>query len=168
MVGSCDQIRAPKNIHPLTSHHLEVPDPRPILVNTSCEDKESDTETSAGSLPNERLVALVGQLTGQNPPTVMAAKPSSFMDSSSSTLIESDALKESNEQAEPDATVAEPEGSLAPDPPKQQGGLNTLQESVLRAVFSVVCQASWLLAALIASFVSGLNGLHSVLVQIGK
>lgn len=145
-----------------------MPDPRPTLVDTSCGDKGNDTESSAACLPDERLMALVGQLTGQATPTVEAVKSISFMDSSTSTLVESNIMKEPEEQADSDTTIAEPRDTLAPAPPNHHGGFNAIQNSVLRAVISVLCQGSRLLATLIASFILGLNGLHSVLVRFGK
>lgn len=139
-----------------------------MLVDAPCGDKDNDTESSATCLPDERLMALVGQLTGQATPTFGAMKPTSFMESSTSTLVESNTTKEPEEQADPDTTITESKDTLAPAPPNQQDGFNAIYKSVLRAVISVLCQGSRLLATLIASFILGLNGLHSVLVQLGK
>lgn len=90
------------------------------------------------------------------------------MDSSTSTLVESNTTKEPEEQADPDTTIAEPKDTLTPGPPNQQDGFNGMQKIILRAVISVLCQGSRFLATVIASFILGLNGLHSVLVQLGK
>lgn len=90
------------------------------------------------------------------------------MDSSTSTLVETDTTKEPEEQADLDTTIAESEDTLTPAPPNQQDGFNTMQKIVLRAVIFVLCRGSRLLATIIASFILGLNGLHSILVQLGK
>ncbi|CAI7666155.1 unnamed protein product [Penicillium viridicatum] len=164
LARNLDHAMIDTNLHPV----VEVPDPRPTLVDTSCGDKENDTESSAACLPDERLMALVGQLTGQATPTVGAVKPTSFMDSSTSTVIELSTTKEPEVQPDADTTIAEPEDTLAPAPPNHHDGFDVIQNSVLRAVISVLCHGSRLLATLIASFILGLNGLHSVLVRLGK
>ncbi|OQD85149.1 hypothetical protein PENSOL_c107G06355 [Penicillium solitum] len=164
LASNLDHAMIDMNLHPV----VEVPDPTPKLVDASCEDKENDTETSARCLPNENLIALVGQLTGQGTLTFGETRPTSFMDSSTSTLVESNTTKEPEEQADPDTTIAEPKDTLTPGPPNQQDGFNGMQKIILRAVISVLCQGSRFLATVIASFILGLNGLHSVLVQLGK
>ncbi|CAI7663426.1 unnamed protein product [Penicillium crustosum] len=164
LVSNLDHAMIDMNLHPV----VEVPGPTPKLVDASYEDKENDTETNARCLPNESLIALVGQLTGQGTPTFGETKPTSFMDSSTSTLVESNTTKEPEEQASSDTTIVESEDSLTFAPPSQQDGFNAIQKIVLRAVISVLCRGSRLLATVIASVILGLNGLHSVLVRLGK
>ncbi|KAL4889456.1 hypothetical protein BDV59DRAFT_118257 [Aspergillus ambiguus] len=172
LARNLNQALIEENLHPV----VEVSDPRPPNLTDDVQGGDYNPESGARNLPNEALLALARQLTGQEqePPSVSTGpKSSSVMstqtaDSSSSTLVGSEIPNEPDDRTETKAVAPETNDSFSSVPTGVVGGANTIQEDGLYIVLSVIRQTSRLLAALIASLILGLNGLHSALARVGK
>ena len=151
----------------------EIPDPQQTFRCSSLRDREGDTGADLRCRPNESLIALVRQVTGQELPSAFPeADPSSVAsiqaDSSSSTLVESSTPKGSDEGTEPDAAVDKIDKPLPSVSPNQVGSTHTFHEAILYTAFYISCQTARFAAIMVASLISSLNGLHSALAQAGR
>ncbi|GJP93504.1 hypothetical protein CBS147320_4518 [Aspergillus niger] len=170
LVRNIDQVMVEENLHPVA----EVSDPKPAAVPDDTLGKDPDTEFSEICLPNEALLELARQLTGNKSPSTLAPPRSSSaastqtVNSSDSTLVESETISQSDEQAEIKCTSSEAGNPITVDPPKEIIKTTTIPEHASRVALSGARHTSQVLAALIAWLILGLNGLHAGLTRAGR
>ncbi|KAL7652325.1 hypothetical protein ACMYSQ_009618 [Aspergillus niger] len=170
LVRNIDQAMVEENLHPVA----EVSDPKPAAIPDNTLSKNPDSEFTEICLPNEALLELARQLTGNKSPSTLAPPRSSSaastqtVNSSDSTLVESETVSQSDEQAEIKSTSSEAGNPITIDPPKEITKTTTIPEHASRVALSGARHTSQVLAALIAWLILGLNGLHAGLTRAGR
>ncbi|PLN85386.1 hypothetical protein BDW42DRAFT_3212 [Aspergillus taichungensis] len=167
-----NQALTEENLHPV----VEVSDPKPAAtLADDSQDKDPDTEVESRSLPDEALLALARQLTGQEPPSVSTAPKSSLglptqtAESSSATLVGSTAsLNEIDDQTETKSAIPDAGDSLISVPAAEVAKTKAIRDNGLYIVLAVTRQTLQLLEVTIAWLILGLGRLHSVLAQAKK
>lgn len=123
------------------------------------------------SLPNEALLALARQLTGNQTPSTLALPGSSSaastqtVNSSDSTLVESETVSQPDYQEEIKSASCKTGDPVTVYLPKESIKTATIQEHASRVALYGVRHTSQFLAALIAWLILGLSGLHAGLTR---
>ncbi|GKZ38163.1 hypothetical protein AbraIFM66950_010158 [Aspergillus brasiliensis] len=172
LVRNIDQAMVQANLHPVA----EVSDPKPAVFPDDTQGKDPDSEFSEICLPSEALLELARQLTGnatKHPSTLALPRSSSAtstqtVNSSDSTLVESETVSQSGDQAEVKPAGCEASVPITVDSTKEIIKTTTIQERASRVALAGVQHTSQVLAALIAWLILGLNGLHAGLARAGR
>ncbi|KAK1144943.1 hypothetical protein N8T08_004658 [Aspergillus melleus] len=167
-----NQALIEENLHPV----VEVSDPKPAILPDEIQEGDNELESDSRYLPNEALLALARQLTGQEAPDALTAPRRRVVmsterddsSSSSSTLVESGSSNERDDRTGLKADVLPEAGHPLSSVPKAEvAKVKTTREGGQDAMRSLVRQTSQLLTALIASLILGLTGVHSALARAG-
>ncbi|GKZ25861.1 hypothetical protein AbraIFM66951_006237 [Aspergillus brasiliensis] len=173
LVRDIDHAMVQENLHPVA----EVSDPKPAVFPDDPQGKDDpDSEFSEICLPSEALLELARQLTGnatKHPSTLALPRSSSAtstqtVNSSDSTLVESETVSQSGDQAEMKPAGCEAGVPITVDPTKEVIKTTTIQERASRVALAGVQHTSQVLAALIAWLILSLNGLHAGLARAGR
>ncbi|OJI89809.1 hypothetical protein ASPTUDRAFT_49512 [Aspergillus tubingensis CBS 134.48] len=167
LVKNINQTMVEENLQPVA----EVSDPKPAAFADDTQENDPESGLNDISLPNEALLALARQLTGNQTPSTLAlpgscsAASTQTVNSSDSTLVESETVSQPDYQEEIKSASSKTGDPVTVYLPKESIKTATIQEHASRVALYGVRHTSQFLAALIAWLILGLSGLHAGLTR---
>ncbi|RAK85672.1 hypothetical protein BO79DRAFT_247424 [Aspergillus costaricaensis CBS 115574] len=167
LVKNINQTMVEENLQPVA----EVSDPKPAAFADDTQENDPESGLTNISLPNEALLVLARQLTGNQTPSTLAlpgscsAASTQTVNSSDSTLVESETVSQPDYQEEIKSASCKTGDPVTVYLPKESIKTATIQEHASLVALYGVRHTSQFLAALIAWLILGLSALHAGLTR---